>query len=125
MRVYVLRQFLPPLCLQHERTAPAHHTRPSGAPLAGQCHQDFALIPEGCFENSPAFQGWVSRFHDCTSPAGTAECVCMSYVSSYHHCVFSTKERRPLITAGLQERLWPSASVPRPMPQDFALIPEG
>ena len=30
-----------------------------------------------------------------------------SYVSSYYHCVFSTKERRPLITPGLQERLWP------------------
>ena len=31
----------------------------------------------------------------------------MSYVSSYHHCVFSTKERRPFITAPLKERLWP------------------
>lgn len=31
----------------------------------------------------------------------------MSYVGSYYHCVFSTKERRPLITPGLQERLWP------------------
>jgi REP element-mobilizing transposase RayT len=31
----------------------------------------------------------------------------MSYVSSYFHCVFSTKERRPLITPSLQERLWP------------------
>jgi len=31
----------------------------------------------------------------------------MSYVSSYHHCVFSTKERRPLITAQLRDRLWP------------------
>lgn len=31
----------------------------------------------------------------------------MSYVSSYHHCVFSTKERRPLITPALRERLWP------------------
>src|SRR6266576_3973457 len=31
----------------------------------------------------------------------------MSYVSSYHHCVFSTKERRPLITAALRDRLWP------------------
>jgi putative transposase len=31
----------------------------------------------------------------------------MSYVSSYYHCVFSTKERRPLIPPGLQERLWP------------------
>jgi REP element-mobilizing transposase RayT len=31
----------------------------------------------------------------------------MSYVSSYHHCIFSTKERRPIITAALRERLWP------------------
>ncbi len=31
----------------------------------------------------------------------------MSHVSSYYHCVFSTKERRPLIPPGLQERLWP------------------
>ena len=31
----------------------------------------------------------------------------MSYVSSYFHCVFSTKERRPSIPPSLQERLWP------------------
>jgi putative transposase len=31
----------------------------------------------------------------------------MSYVSSYYHCVFSTKERQPLIPPSLQERLWP------------------
>jgi len=31
----------------------------------------------------------------------------VSYVSSYFHCVFSTKERRPLITPELRERLWP------------------
>ena len=31
----------------------------------------------------------------------------MSYVSSYHHCVFSTKDHRPIITPALQERLWP------------------
>jgi putative transposase len=31
----------------------------------------------------------------------------MSYVSSYFHCVFSTKERRRLITPALQQRLWP------------------
>jgi putative transposase len=31
----------------------------------------------------------------------------MSYVSSYFHCVFSTKERRPQITPVLRERLWP------------------
>jgi len=31
----------------------------------------------------------------------------MSYVSSHYHCVFSTKERRPLITTALRQRLWP------------------
>jgi REP element-mobilizing transposase RayT len=30
-----------------------------------------------------------------------------SYVSNYYHCVFSTKERRKLITPDLEERLWP------------------
>ena len=31
----------------------------------------------------------------------------MSFISSYFHCVFSTKERRPLIDPALRERLWP------------------
>jgi putative transposase len=31
----------------------------------------------------------------------------MSYVSSYFHCVFSTKERRPQIALDLRDRLWP------------------
>ena len=31
----------------------------------------------------------------------------MSYVSSHIHCVFSTKERRPIIAPELSERLWP------------------
>ena len=31
----------------------------------------------------------------------------MSYVSSYYHCVFGTKERRPFIQPALRERLWP------------------
>ena len=31
----------------------------------------------------------------------------MSYVSSYFHCIFSTNERRRLITPELRERLWP------------------
>ena len=31
----------------------------------------------------------------------------MSYVSAYFHCVFSTKDRRPLITPELRDRLWP------------------
>ena len=31
----------------------------------------------------------------------------MSYVSSYFHCAFSTKERQRLIRPELRERLWP------------------
>ena len=31
----------------------------------------------------------------------------MSYVSSYFHCVFSAKQRRPLIAPELRDRLWP------------------
>jgi len=31
----------------------------------------------------------------------------VSYISSYFHCVFSTKDRRPIIDADLRERLWP------------------
>jgi REP element-mobilizing transposase RayT len=31
----------------------------------------------------------------------------MSYVCSYHHCVFSTKERHHLLTPALRQRLWP------------------
>jgi putative transposase len=31
----------------------------------------------------------------------------MSHVGSYYHCVFSTKERQPLISTELRERLWP------------------
>lgn len=31
----------------------------------------------------------------------------MSYVSSHYHCVFSTKQRHPLISTELRARLWP------------------
>src|SRR5581483_10403762 len=31
----------------------------------------------------------------------------MSYVSSYFHCVFSTKDRNPIITPDLTQRLFP------------------
>ena len=31
----------------------------------------------------------------------------MSYVSSYFHCVFSTKDRQRFITPDLRDRLWP------------------
>jgi putative transposase len=30
-----------------------------------------------------------------------------SFTSSLFHCIFSTKERRPLISPDLEERLWP------------------
>src|SRR5450756_1011118 len=33
--------------------------------------------------------------------------ICISYISSYFHCVFSTKERAGLITPELRDRLWP------------------
>ena len=42
------------------------------------------------------------------SPAGTKERVIMhSFVSCHMHVVFSTKERRRVITADIQSRLWP------------------
>ena len=31
----------------------------------------------------------------------------MSYISSYFHCVFSTKQRQRIITPELRERFWP------------------
>jgi REP element-mobilizing transposase RayT len=31
----------------------------------------------------------------------------MSYISSYFHCIFSTKERHRFITPELRDRLWP------------------
>jgi REP element-mobilizing transposase RayT len=30
-----------------------------------------------------------------------------SYVCSYFHCIWSTKERKPLISSELEQRLWP------------------
>ncbi len=30
-----------------------------------------------------------------------------SYCNSLHHCIFSTKERKPYINPHMQERLWP------------------
>lgn len=30
-----------------------------------------------------------------------------SYISSLYHCVWSTKQRRPVISAPLRDRLWP------------------
>ncbi|HSH09557.1 MAG TPA: IS200/IS605 family transposase [Oceanipulchritudo sp.] len=36
----------------------------------------------------------------------TPESASMSYISSYLHCVFSTKDRLPLITPEIRPRLW-------------------
>lgn len=30
-----------------------------------------------------------------------------SFVSSLHHCVFATKNREPVLTSAIRERLWP------------------
>src|SRR5262249_22495649 len=65
------------------------------------------LCPGGTSDNSPTFQRWVMQSGCCISPEGTAELSAMSYISSYFHCVFSTKERQPLIPPPLRERLWP------------------
>ena len=56
-------------------------------------------------DNSPAFQR-RDKFGIAKVPQGRLNKP-MSYISSYFHCVFSTKERRPLITPELRERLWP------------------
>ena len=59
----------------------------------------------GTSDNSPAFQRRV-KSGIAKVPQGRLNNV-MSYISSYFHCVFSTKERRPFITPELRERLWP------------------
>jgi REP element-mobilizing transposase RayT len=59
----------------------------------------------GTTGNSPQFQLRV-KFGIAKVPQGRLNNP-MSLVSSYFHCVFSTKERRPLITPELRERLWP------------------
>jgi putative transposase len=46
------------------------------------------------------------RFEIAKVPQGRLNAP-MSYVSSYFHCVFGTKERRPLIRPELRDRLWP------------------
>jgi REP element-mobilizing transposase RayT len=63
------------------------------------------IVPEG--------QMTIARRFDAGKKFGVAQVPKgrlndgMSYISSYHHCVFSTKERRPLITPALAQRLWP------------------
>ncbi len=49
----------------------------------------------------------------------------MSYVGSYFHCVFSTKERLKIISPSLQERLWPFLGGIAPQNQMTQLIAGG
>ena len=42
-----------------------------------------------------------------------------TYVNALFHCVFSTKGRRPLITASLQERLWVAADEFQPRKEEW------
>ena len=70
-------------------------------PLGFQCDH-----PKGMPENSPTLQRWDREFDVASVPKGRLN-ISMSYISSYFHCVFSTKERQSLISPQLRERLWP------------------
>lgn len=73
----------------------------------------------GATENSPPFQRRVeshqpaeSRGDDrlflaCRVRTPILRTAMHAFTSCYLHCVWSTKERRPLITPALQSRLWP------------------
>ncbi len=62
--------------------------------------------PSGTVDKSPMLQLWVAMFDIDQVPKERLN-VAMSYVSSYYHCVFSTKDRQRLITHELSQRLWP------------------
>ena len=86
-----------------------------GSEIIGK--QRLALsAPSEAIENSPAIPSLGTRNTILqASPVGTAEmrskekrtAMPHSYVSALFHCVFSTKERRKIITPDLQKRLWP------------------
>ena len=65
--------------------------------------------PAGTTDNSPVIHRWVAAKKD-QSPAGTKELVMMhsfvmhSFVSCHTHVVFSTKERRRVITTDIQRQ---------------------
>src|SRR5438552_7114492 len=63
------------------------------------------LLPEGDSIKARQLTAEL-RFAVALVPKGRLN-LPMSYVCSYVHCVFSTKDRRPFITAQLRERLWP------------------
>jgi REP element-mobilizing transposase RayT len=74
-------------------------------PGAGEWLPALEFLPEGVPTIARQFTaGWV--FAVAGVPKGRLN-PAMSYVCTYAHCVFSTKERRPFITPELRERLWP------------------
>lgn len=62
-------------------------------------------VPEGHSTIARQFTAGLA-FAVATVPTGRLNPP-MSYVCSYTHCVFSTKDRRPFITQQLRARLWP------------------
>src|SRR5437763_6695560 len=65
-------------------------------------------IHAGQTENSPAIHRWVGGRKQIASPFRDERRTPMhSFVSCLMHCVFSTKERRQLITPEVQQRLYP------------------
>jgi putative transposase len=64
--------------------------------------------PERCVCHSFGAAGTAARLPGVAGGASAwGDDVPHTYVSSLFHCAFSTKGRRNLITAALQERLWP------------------
>jgi len=62
-------------------------------------------LPKGELRIARQFTAGLVR--DCTSPEGTAESVHVIRHFVFSLCVFSTKDRRPCLTAQLRDRLWP------------------
>src|SRR5438034_9183968 len=88
--------------------APSPRPSPLRGERAGVWSLDIStniLLPEGDSIIARQFTAGL-RFAVAFVPKGRLN-LAMSYVCSYVHCVFSTKDRRPFITAQLRERLWP------------------
>jgi putative transposase len=65
----------------------------------------------GTNENSPPFQRRESCRCTIKSPQGTADCLTIPrmshrYESLLVHCVFSTKDRKPIIPEPMKRKLW-------------------
>ena len=86
------------------------------------------LRPAGTSDNSPAIDRWVIGVNPHAQvPTGRMERrrVSPSYVSSLYHCVWSTKQRRRMISAPLRDRLWPYLTIPSDESLGYCQIPFG